>query len=418
MSSLQRPLRAGARELSPSHLQLLLSRVSQIPSLRDKYLSTRDGPRQPLTLATLPVLTRNELVAATDELLRGKGPGEGSVVYAGGGTVSRPSMSLLPGGLFVEEVHQVWRALRPGDVLANFFPAGREWATHSFYNRFATHSGASLLPVGDLPEDEFDRWLTFCADYGANALAAPPHLLRRLLRHRAAGHQLPWLRKLLIGGAFHDRTPLGEIGELLPDVAVWQLYGSAEAWLVGHRGPRCAEGVFHLLPHQYAEIDEGRLLITTVGADEAPPLIRYVIGDRGAVVDCPCDRPGTAVRVLDAIGPALRFQGGRVWARELVELALETAEVAGAQVAVVMGDGETHLELRVRLADGVPDDQYTREWIRHRALHGHLALDPTIAEDADRFHVVTVDRLHDCGRAEPPPLVVACDGEGHVAEVP
>ncbi|MFD5315910.1 AMP-binding protein [Streptomyces sp. NPDC127098] len=409
MSSTKQPPRESQAEISTTHLRLILRGARRIPSLHRKYLDNLD-PQQPLSLANLPVLTPHELSVATGELLRDRGPDDGSVIYVGGGTHARPSMSLLPQGMFVEEIHGSWGALKPGDVLANFFPAGRTFPTHCFYNRLATHAGASALSVGDVQEGQFDRWLDFCAEYGVSVIAAPPDIVGRLLRHVAAGHSVPWLRKLLIGGAFHDPTPQREIAERLPDVEVWQLYGSAEAWMVGHRGPGCAEGVFHLLPHQYAEIDGGRILVTTTGVHRAPPLIRYLIGDRGALADCGCGRPGRVIRVLGRITPAVVYQGRPIRARELVDLALETGEVTAAQVAVVTTEGgdETTgaLELRVVLADGVPDDHYTREWIRFQALSGHLALDPRAAEHAEGFQVVVVDRLADDGSGEPPALVV------------
>ena len=409
MSSTKHPPRESQAEISTTHLRLILRGARRIPSLHRKYLDNLD-PQQPLSLENLPVLTPHELSVATGELLRDRGPDDGSVIYVGGGTLARPSMSLLPQGMFVEEIHGSWGALNPGDVLANFFPAGRTFPTHCFYNRLATHAGASALSVGDVQEGQFDRWLGFCAEYGVNVIAAPPDILGRLLRHVAAGHPLPWLRKLLIGGAFHDPTPQREIAERLPDVEVWQLYGSTEAWMVGHRGPGCAEGVFHLLPHQYAEIDGGRILVTTTGVHRAPPLIRYLIGDRGESADCGCGRPGRAIRVLGRIAPAVAYQGRPIRARELVDLALETGEVTAAQVAVVTAEGgdETTgtLELRVVLADGVPDDHYTREWIRFQALSGHLALDPRAAEHAEGFQVVAVDSLADDGSGEPPALVV------------
>ncbi|TDC25976.1 hypothetical protein E1265_05625 [Streptomyces sp. 8K308] len=413
MSSTKQPPREVQAEISDTHLRLILRGARRIPSLHRKYLDSLES-REPLSLRDLPVLTPHELSAATTELLRDKGPDDGSVIYVGGGTLARPSMSLLPQGMFVEEIHGAWGAVSPGDVVANFFPAGRTWPTHCFYNKLATHAGASALSVNEVPEDQFDRWLGFCAEYGVNVIAAPPDIVGRLLRYSAAGHSLPWLRKLLIGGAFHDPTPVREIARRLPGVEVWQLYGSAEAWMVGHRGPGCADGVFHLLPHQHAEIDGGRILVTTTGVHRAPPLIRYLIGDRGALTDCDCGRPGRAIQVLGRIAPSVVYQGRPVRARELVDLALETGDVTAAQVAVLTADGGDGtagtVELRVVLAEGVPDDLYTREWIRFQALSGHLALDPRAAEHTEGFQVVVVDGLEDDGSGEPPVLVVEESG--------
>jgi hypothetical protein len=77
-----------------------------------------------------------------------------------------------------------------------------------------------------------------------------------------------------------------------------------------------------------------------------------------------------------------------------MDLALETGEVAEAQVAVARAeDGAEHLELRVRLADGVLDDEYTLEWIKYQTTNGHLALAPPSADQGEALQVVAVDRL-------------------------
>jgi phenylacetate-CoA ligase len=246
-----------------------------------------------------------------------------------------------------------------------------------------------------LPDSRLDRWLEAFEERGGTALAVSPMTLRRLLVRAAAGRRpLRSVRKLLIGGPYHDPTPTAEIARLLPDVEVWQLYGSFEAWVVGQRGPGCADGVFHLLPHQYAEIDAGRILVTTVGVPRTPPVIRYVIGDRGRFAACGCGRPDPAILIEGPLAPSVRVNGHLVLAQELVDLALETGEVLDAQVAVVeTSGGSDRVELRVRLIEGVPDDQYTLEWIKYQALNGHLALDPNSADHADALQVVAVDRL-------------------------
>ncbi|MDT0306691.1 hypothetical protein RM780_06915 [Streptomyces sp. DSM 44917] len=303
-------------------------------------------------------------------------------------------MSLLPEDMYVGEVHGSWSPLDQGDVLANLFPGDRLWPAQSFYNRLATRSGATVLPVGGVPDSQLERWLAFLGNQGVTAIAAPPDTLQRLLVLCESGLGPRWLRKLLIGGPFHDPTPERLISQRLPGVQVWQLYGSAEAWMVGHRGPGCAEDVFHLLPHQHAEIDGDRILVTTTGVHRAPPLIRYVIGDRGVLAPCACGRPGRTIRVLGRLESSVTVQGRPIRPDELVGLAIQIGEVAAAQVAVSRTDaGAEQLQLRVRLAEGVPDDDYTRDWIRHQVLSGHLALEGVAEEESDAFEVVAVDQL-------------------------
>ena len=397
MAFTTQPKERGAMEssggtISPTVLRRLLSGAGCIPALRRKYAGWLEPDALP-ALGSLPVLTRSEYAAATSELLRARAQDTGSVVYAGGGTTSQPSLTVLPGNLFVDEICGSWRPLDATDVVANLFPAATLWPTHCFYNRLTIRCGATALPLGDLSDDKLDRLLASLDEFGVTALVAPPSRVRRLLRRFAAGRPpLRSLRKLITGGPFHDPTPRHEILRHLPDVEVWQLYGSSEAWIVGHQGPRCDEGVYHLLPHQHAEIAEGRVLVTTTGGRRTPPLIRYAIGERGEFTVCGCGQAAPALR-LEAEAPDGATVNGRpVLENELVRLARETGDVADADVVTEPAFmGGERMVLRVRLADGVPNDEHTLEWIKYHVLSSHLALDPASADHSDLLQVVTVD---------------------------
>jgi hypothetical protein len=401
MAFVTRSTRRGAGDgsrgnISPANLRRLLRGVNRIPSLSRKYAECLDSNRA-LSLKNLPVLTRPEFSSATDELLRDHGPDAGSVILTGGALKS-PSLSMLPDSMFAEQVCDTWRPLDESDVVVNLFSAD-VCPSHFFYNRVAANCGATVLVCGALPDSRLDAWLDSFEERGVTALAAPPVTVRRLLARAAGRRPMRWLRKLLLGGPFHDPTPAPDIARHLPDVQVWQLYGSYESWIVGHRGPDCAAGVFHVLPHQHAEIDGDRILVTTTGLQRTPPVIRYEMGDQGRFEPCGCGLATPAFRIEGPIAPSVRVNGHLVPARELIDLALATGDVAEAEVAVAMAeDGTEHLELRVRLADGVLDDEYTLEWIKHQTMDGHLAMDPVSAGQADALQVVAVDRLAEVSR--------------------
>ncbi|MEU7067459.1 hypothetical protein [Streptomyces sp. NPDC046161] len=369
-----------------SVLESVLHQAARLPSLAAKY--ERELARRTFALADLPVLTPAELATATAEALALNAGG--GLLWAHGGTLDTPDLTLLPEQMFASEVRSAWNPLRTTDVVANLHPAGRLQPEHHFFNRFATESGATVLPLGPLPEGAEDDWLRFLARNHVTAIAAPPYAVTRLLRASAAGRPLPWLRTLLLGGAAHDTTDDGLLAAHFPYTAVWRLYGTPAAWVIGQRGPHCLAGIYHPLPHQHVEAVDGRLLVTTLAPSRTPALIRYDTQERGEFAYCACGRPGPALRVLGTRPPFFRFQGRTLSARELVDLATAHDEVTAAQVVLTP---EQRIHLRIRLAPGVPDDHHTHAWIRFRVLENHLALAACALEQPDAFEVTAVQEL-------------------------
>lgn len=369
-----------------SLLQELVQSAVQLPSLAAKY--ERHTEREAFALRDLPVLTQEELAAATQEAIafRGDDPG---LLWAHGGTLEAPGLSLLPEGMFASEIRCAWNPLGPRDVVANLHPSGRLRPDHYFFNRFAATAGAMVLPIGDLPEGDADSWLTFLARHGVTALAAPPQTLARLLSGVAAGRPIPWLRTLLLGGATHDTTPDALLAAHFPYTDTWRLYGTPTSWVIGQRGPQCLADVYHPLPHQLVEVVDGRVLLTTLSTARIPPLIRYETQERAEFTHCSCDHRSPALRVLGPTPPFFRFRGRTIDARELVALATACSEVAEAEVTVTPEQG---IQLRVRPAPDTVDDHHSRAWIRFQVLERHLVLAGCVAEQPEAFEVVSADQ--------------------------
>ncbi|MFC5656295.1 hypothetical protein [Streptomyces nogalater] len=359
----------------------------QTPSLSAKY--ERHVAGDTFSLRDLPVLTHQELTAATQEALALYSDGDSGVLWAHGGTLETPGLSLLPEGMFASEILSSWNPLAPQDVLANLHPPGRLRPDHYFFNRFAAAAGATVLPIGDLPEGDADGWLAFLSRQGVTALAAPPRTLARLLGGVASGRPIPWLRTLLLGGATHDTTPDTLLGAHFPYTDTWRLYGTPASWVIGQHSPQCLADVYHPLPHQMVEVVDGRLLLTTLSTARLPPLIRYDTQERAEFTRCSCGQRGPAFRVFGPTPPSFRFCGRTIDARELVALATACDEVAQAQVAVTP---EQRIQLRVRLTPDALDDHHSRAWVRFRVLEHHLVLADCVAEQPEAFDVVTVDR--------------------------
>jgi phenylacetate-CoA ligase len=371
-------------------LPALLTSAARIPSLAVKYEPWLDPTRTP-ALHELPVLTRAELVRAAEEITKlpeGAGP---ALRWAEGGTLAEPGLTLAPEHMFAPQIRWTWQPLGPRDVLLNLHPPGTLRPDHYLFNRFAAESGASTFAFGRPPAGAWDDWQEFFGRQGVTAVAAPPETLERLIGSTSSGRPLPWLRTLLLGGTTHDTTSDTRIAECFPYTEVWRLYGAPGAWVVGQRGPQCRPDVYHPLPHQYVEIVDGNLLVTTLETGKTPPLIRYETRDRAEFTACTCSLRTPAIRVLGPTAPYFRFHGRTFSAREVAELAISTEEVAAAQVAV---NGEQRIQLRVRLVPGVPDDHHTHEWIRFQVLRGHLALAAGLADQPELFDVVVVDELN------------------------
>ncbi|MFF6790356.1 phenylacetate-CoA ligase [Streptomyces filamentosus] len=388
------PLVQQSRPAAPAGPELagLLRRAAQVPSLAGKYRSFTDGSAGETALDELPLMRPEELSRAVAEVLALRGAGGGvSSLWAGGGSLAEPGLSLLPEDMYAGRVRREWSPVGPGDVLANLHPLERMRPDHLFFHRFAAESGATGMSFGRLPGGGHEEWPDLFARLGVTSIAAPAEVVSQLLGNAEAGRPLPWLRTLLLGGSALDATPDRAIADCFPYTEVWRLYGSVATGPIGRRGPLCLADVYHPLAHQYVEIADGRLLVTSLDLDRRPPLLRYDTGDRGEFTYCVCDQPGAAVRLTDSSSPYFRLRGRTVSARELVDLALAAGDVEAAQVAVDRTDRPERMQLRVRLSPGVPDDSYTLDWIRYRVLENHLVLACCVVEHPEILEVVSAE---------------------------
>ncbi len=286
----------------------------------------------------------------------------------------------MPAGLFAADILRDWQPLGPQDVLLNLCRGTRLWPAHDLCNSLAMLSGSSTIPYGSPDGGDLARWVDFFGQCGANALAADTPTIRELLRFcRLTGRGLGWLRTLIWIGSALDGAVAELIEEVVPQAEVWGLYGSVESWAVAGNGPRCGRNVFHPLPHQYVELLDGELLVSTLHERAITPLLRYRTGDTGEFVHCPCGSDRPALRLLGRLDDVLSFRGARFSRSELVALACSVEEVVAADVLVLDAALPTErLRLRVSLSDGLLADRYQVEWIKECVLGRHLTLSRVI----------------------------------------
>ncbi|WP_133740056.1 AMP-dependent synthetase [Actinorugispora endophytica] len=361
-------------------------------------------------MSEIPVLTQSEysdairyVAARLPERL------SGTFLHVAGGTRDAPRLGGVPRDMVLPDITARWKPLAPGSVLVNLSPPGRLWSAHYFYNSLASAAGALTVPFEEPRDDEIGHCLDFFEDQGVTAVAASPATMRRILGFALfEGRRLPWLDRILWSDGIPDRA-LGElVADEFPHVRTWGVYGTAETWMIGHSGPDCPPGVFHVFPHQYVEVSEDGILVTTVRGGAAGPLLRYRVGRAGTWETCRCGGTGPALRVRERVDSMVELFGRVVAPEDLVGLARQMDMVDRAQVALIdPGTGTERMYLRVTLRPGVEDDPYTTEWIRSHVVAGDLGLAGAVGVNADSFDVVVVDRLaRGDGRTEPPLLVV------------
>lgn len=346
------------------------------PELAEKYRSLV-GDGGPVEIDRLPPMSVDELRRSVWGGIRtGLSRDRGAVLYLGGGTAENPSATLVPSGLFGADILADWHPLGAADVLLNLSRGTRLWPVHDLCNSLAALSGSSTIPYGSPETGDFAEWVDFFARCGANALAADTPTLRELLSFcRSTGRSLDWLRTLVWVGSGLDEVTAAMVRTVVPQARVWGLYGSVESWAVAGNGPDCPRNVFHPLPHQYVEVLDGEILVSTIHDRAITPLLRYRTGDTGEFTRCPCGSGRPALRLLGRLEDVLSFRGERFSRAELTRLACEVDGVLDADARVLdRGASTERLQLRVRLREGVPADRYQEEWIRECVLGSHLTL--------------------------------------------
>src|SRR6266478_695220 len=164
-----------------------------------------------------------------------------SYIFASGGTIATPKLSLMPSGMFVEDIVGEWAPLTRRDVLANLYTPGRMWSAHYFYNALGERLAGLVFAFGPVQADEFDTWLEFFVRHGVTALAATPTTIRDIARFcQDQRRHLPDLRALLWVGEPFGADVERLVADVMPHAETWGLYGSTETWVIGHNSPGCA----------------------------------------------------------------------------------------------------------------------------------------------------------------------------------
>jgi phenylacetate-coenzyme A ligase PaaK-like adenylate-forming protein len=372
--------------------QRSLGLLKTVPELAPRYtdhakLLTLDD------VAALPPLVKDDLNVALAHL-QPKAERGATWLFQSGGSTGAPKVGYAPTGFYMQGVYEQWRPLDRDDVFVNGWGAGRMWGAHFLAAAFADLSGCQVIALGSVTRDEYGDWLEFFVNRDVTAFGGTPSVLRLWFAHaRAAGLQLPALRKVLwLGEAWHSQLD-EDIAAVAPNARRWGMFGSTETWVVGTNTPDCPADVFHTLPAQLVHVGPDELLdFTTLNPDMLNPVLCYQTGDAGRFVTCPCGRPDRAMRVLGRRDSVVQVRGLGLHVDDIVAQAEREAGVARAQVLITERQGRVSTVDLLLLTgqDAAPD---LAERIRKDLLSATFTLSTAFQHDPESFRVTAVDAL-------------------------
>ncbi|MFG3343555.1 phenylacetate--CoA ligase family protein [Streptomyces sp. NPDC048018] len=373
-----------------------LERLRQVPELAARY---RDhaGLRSLDDVAALPPLLKDDLNLALAHL-RPRAEHGATWLFQSGGSTGAPKLGHAPTGFYMSGVHAHWQPLDREDVFVNAWGAGRMWGAHFLAAALADLSGCQVIALGSVTRDEYAEWLAFFAAREVTAIGGTPSVLRLWFAHaRAAGIELPALRKVLWLGEAWQPQMEEDMAAVAPGARRWGMFGSTETWVVGTNDPDCPADTFHTLPHQLVHVDEDELLdFTTLDPEMLNPVLRYRTGDAGRLVTCPCGRPGPAMQVAGRRDSVVQVRGLGLHVDELIARAEREPGVTRAQVLICETGGRAAaVELLVVAGPGAAVDV---ERLRKELLAETFTLGTAFQHDPENFRVRPVADLISNGR--------------------
>lgn len=281
---------------------ILQHACSNSPYYHDKYSPIIGDNPQQISLASLPILHKDEVVQHRDAMLpRGKDKSTLSIGNTGGSTGKPVSFyydqhkhELMRAGMIRS---YMWCGWKPGQKILNFWGA-RQDIQHGNYNsqKFNEFIAAEkTIAAYEYTESQLDDWTKIIHSYKPVLLQGYASILAELSRYIIANNiRLP---KTILG-VYSTAEVLYDwqrkLMEQAFDCKVFNQYGSRE---IPNIACECSHGNQHIFTDMvYLESQtingEERLIITSL-SNRLMPFIRYDIGDSGRLKDgdCPCGSP-------------------------------------------------------------------------------------------------------------------------------
>lgn len=256
--------------------------------------------KEPVDLATLPALTRAEVLEHRDRMLdRRLDPGQYRLGHTGG-SIGTPlsfwyddeKIELMRAGMMRG---YMWSGWRPGEKILNFWGARQDlkdgWRRH--YKEFI--AAERTLGAWEYDERRLQEWAALIRSWRPVLLQGYASVLAELARHLLR-RRLPLPRG--IKGVYATAEVLHDSQRQAMESAfgcpVFNQYGSRE---VPNMALQCRKGNMHVFTdlvvlESVMRDGEPRLLVTSL-TNRVMPFIRYENGDTGRLLEssCPCGSP-------------------------------------------------------------------------------------------------------------------------------
>jgi len=285
-------------------------------------------------LARLPLLSQEELRAHLPPGGEGilTAPLEHSYAFASGGTTGDPKFvyRTVPETLY--NARALAKGLRlsvfqPGDVVANLLFAGNLWASFVSFNQALEQVGCHILPIaGSVGLDNVLRYLLTFQPDGAISIPSVFLSLARLVEEKGLVGKVT-LEKISSGG----EHLFPEAREYLSRVLGVKKFASTgyttnDTGAIGFQCSHCRGGVHHvhedlhlveiLDPETKEPLPPGEvgLVVVTNLQRRLMPMIRYLVGDEGRILEqeCPCGRQVRLMELLGRSDEAVRIGPGQI----------------------------------------------------------------------------------------------------------
>ncbi|MGX4733674.1 AMP-binding protein [Kitasatospora griseola] len=365
-----------------------LELLRTVPEFGDRYAGVA-APGTLAELAALPPLAKDDLNTALAHLEPSAAQGA-TWLFQSGGSTGAPKVGYAPTGFYMAKVFEHWQPLDRDDVFVNAWGAGRMWGAHFLAAGLADLCGCRVIALGSVTREDYPEWLAFLADRKVTAIGGTPSVLRLWFAHaRAAGIELPSLRKVLwLGEAWQPQLE-EDLAVVAPKARRHGMFGSTETWVVGSNTPDCPADTFHPFPHQLVHVsDDGLLDFTSLDPAMLNPVLRYRTGDAGELTSCPCGRTGPAMRVLGRRDNVVQVRGLGLHVDELLARVEREPGVTRAQVVITEQGGRAQ-QVDVLVLGTLPDPAA----LRRELLSATFTLSTAFVHDPEHVRVRVVDAL-------------------------
>lgn len=354
-----------------------LPEVSSLEDFREKY----------------PASGKNDL-RRTSKRFIAEGRLKGSYIISTSGTTSEPlvlghklwedtSEGTYPHQFVVQLMTHVFAE---DDVVINLFTPGGLGFLYEGACRFLEPIGVTILPVGLLDSLSGNPdVLTLFRDLGLNTVMGAPSSVVQFAKE-AERRQIPLdIQKIVYTGEEFFPGKKEIVSRIWPNASYYSLFGAVEYGFAAINSPEMPEGLHEILEDWYfVETDEDDNILVTDLTAPLLPVIRYRIGDKGAVREMPGTEDRHGLILEGRSDSSFNITGNAVSHKRVCDAVGAVTKITDSLQIILETDDDGRDLLTVAFAGPVHDDPTLMERVR-----AAVATIPEIAEGIDRGTLIT-----------------------------